>query len=327
MSITVESTTHEETPAETTEPVGGEVKSEVDKSAPELASAKKETTVPGTEDEANEGDTELEANGEEPGAEGDEEDEEDEEVADEVKPKPKRKGGFQRKIDRLHSRLSDKDREIESLRSQLPERKSEPGDEAPVPKVEEAAATPKQDDFEEFEDYLEALVDFKAEAKLKERDAKDEASRSRTIREKSEDTFKQRASDFAEVTEDYDEVIKSCFEQINPPSPTVDSLLIASENGPALIYELAKDPEYFEKLNGMTPLAAAMELGRFESKLNPTEPKPVEEKVRKTKAPKPVTPVGSKGSHSHKSSYDAEGMSQKEYEATRDKEEQRRRRA
>ena len=73
-------------------------------------------------------------------------------------------------------------------------------------------------------------------------------------------------------------------------APHVVDTLLDSESGPELAYHLAKRPETVKRINALSPLSAARELGRIEATLsNPAAPqiKPA------SKAPAPITPVRS----------------------------------
>jgi hypothetical protein len=99
-------------------------------------------------------------------------------------------------------------------------------------------------------------------------------------------------------------------------SVAVQELLVQSENGPELMYELAKNREAFERINKLTPLAAARELGKFEAqfkKANSNE-KP-EKKI--TKAPPPIAPVGKRATAVKKDIYDKD-LSFADYERIRE---------
>jgi hypothetical protein len=95
----------------------------------------------------------------------------------------------------------------------------------------------------------------------------------------------ERQSEFREATPDYDAVVGKSAVQI---APHVVDTLLDSESGPELAYHLAKRPETVKRINALSPLSAARELGRIEATLsNPAAPqiKPA------SKAPAPITPV------------------------------------
>lgn len=307
MTIQVTSTT------DPTETAKAEVQKEQVQSAPEAkAPEQKESTESGTEEtEAKESETNE--------SEEDVSDEETE-AKDSEKDKPKKKGGFQRRIDKLNAAKADAQREAEywkrvALEKQVAGESKKESVESKTPVT--AEGKPNPDHFETHAEYVEALTDWKTEQKLKERDQKLEKSKLETEQEKILKSYTERVESFKKATADFEDVLAEVDDVIT--SPTVTQIIVESENGPALAYELAKNREEFERINKLPPLAAARELGRIESKIaaKATEEKKPEPK-KTTKAPQPITPVGSKGGVVEKSIFD-ESLSQKEYEALRAK--------
>lgn len=251
--------------------------------------------------------------------ETDESDEAEESAKPEDDAKPKKKGGFQKRIEKLNSRVTAAQEErdywkAQALKAAKPE---EAAAQIDPPKAEDEAGKPDPDKFETYSEYVEALADWKLDKR--EAKAKAEADKARRESEqKSQETAHyERVQAFIKEHADYPEVLEGVRELAI--SPTVENLLITSENGPELLYELAKNPEEFKRVNALSPLAAARELGRLESKLQPKSseaPKPEPKKT--TKAPEPIAPVGSKGGTAEKSIYDP-SLSQAEYERLRRK--------
>lgn len=247
--------------------------------------------------------------------ESDGDDDDEEETKEAAKEKPKKKGGFQRRIDKLNKRLADKDSEIEHWkREALKNNATEPESDEKPEAESKANGRPNADDYETHEDYLEALTDWKADQKWKQWEAKQEESKVKAERESKVTTYQERENEFAAKTEDYHEVLEGVADV--EASPAIMQLLVESENGPELAYELAKHREEFERINELNPMAAAREFGKFEARVlsKPTSEKKQEKKI--TKAPEPIKPVGSKSGSAGKDPYkDAENMSQKEFEA------------
>lgn len=236
---------------------------------------------------------------------------------DSDKEKPRKKGGFHRRIDKLNARVAERERELEYWKSVATkgavEPKKEQVDSKPLASVE---GKPNPEKFDTHAEYVEALTEWKVEQKQKEREDKLEKSK---LEAEQANVFKahaDRVKSFSEKTKDFDEVLAE-VEDV-PLSPTIQELIVSSENGPALMYELAKNRAEFERICKLSPLAAARELGKIESKLdaNASDEKNPEPK-KLTKAPKPLEPVGtgSKGTI-HKSIFD-QSLSQADYERLR----------
>lgn len=234
-----------------------------------------------------------------------------------AKDKPRKKGGFQRRIDKLNARNSAAQAEIEHWKSMALKGAGESKAETKVeePKQVDTAGKPNPDSFETHAEYVEALTDWKIETRDKA--AKEQAAKVRLETEQSNlmKAHSSRVKDFATKTEDFQDVLESVDDV--PVSPTIRELLITSENGPELMYELAKNRAEYERINKLPPLAAARELGKIESKLSAKE-EPKQETKKITKAPQPINPVGGKGGPAEKS-IDDPNLSQKDYEALRAK--------
>ena len=103
-----------------------------------------------------------------------------------------------------------------------------------------------------------------------------------------------------------------------PVSLAVNNVILDSEHGPEIAYELAKNPKEYERINKLPPLAAARELGKIEARISQAsseKKKPETNKI--TQAPKPMNPLKGGKRAPVKSLYDADRMSQAEYEALR----------
>lgn len=178
---------------------------------------------------------------------------------------------------------------------------------APSAKAD-APSKPTPDQFSDHNEYVEKLAEWKAKeivsASLRERDEQAEQAKQKTERETRASTWAERQAKFAETAPDFDEVLASAEVQV--PAHLLDALL-KSDQGPALAYHLAKNPEVAQNIAGMSKDDALMELGALKASLS----KPALKSV--TKAPAPITPVKSGGGNVP----DVAKMSQTEYEAYR----------
>lgn len=303
MSITITSTTDTD---EAVLAATGDLAIEPVETDNESASA--EETEESTEDsDTSEGTEESEDNESDDESESDDEDDED-------KPKPKKKGGFKRRIDKLNSKLSAKEQELEYWRKQALERKDIDAEREQKQAPLRPDGKPSADDFDSHEEYVEALTDWKLEQKLSEREQKQKETELKTEFQKAVSTYQERVQEFKKSHKDFDRVIESA-EDITL-SLTVQDTLLTSELGPQLAYELSKNVEELERINALPPFQAARELGKLEAKLSDSSLSRKTE-VKVSKAPKPINPVGSKSSGSStKSIYDPD-LSQKEYERLR----------
>lgn len=315
MTITVTSTsmpdpsTAEQAPAALAKGTVGEE----DKSA---TADKADPKAPAKSDPATEEDKE----------ENDKTDETDEDDAEEAaksgdEGKPKKKGGFQKRIEKLNARATAAQEERDYWKAQaLKGAKADPAaDQNDQPKAAAPAGEPDPDKFETHAEYVKAVVKWDREQADKAKSEDDAKANLAAEQKKQETAHRERVKAFVQEHADYDEVLENLRELNIAPSPTLDHLLLTSENGPKLIYELAKNPDEFKRISALGPIAAAREFGRLEAKLTPASSEAEKQKPKlKTDAPAPIAPVGSKGVSVEKSIYDA-NLSQAEYERLRAK--------
>lgn len=258
-------------------------------------------------------------------SEGDSEELKDENK-DDGKDKPKKKSGFQRRIDKLNSRLTAREQEIEYWKQEAMKRAtdSKAAPQVETKQAEADAGKPKPDDFDTHGAYVEALTDWKTEQKLKERDQKLERSKLETEQAKLVQTYAERMQAFAKKVEDFQEVIDE-VEDI-PLSPVVRDIILSSENGPELAYEMAKNRDEYARICKLGPIAAAREVGKIESRIAAKSSEATKEIKKVTKAPKPLAPVNA-GSATVKKSLSDPNLSQREYEQLRLEQMKKRRQA
>jgi hypothetical protein len=171
------------------------------------------------------------------------------------------------------------------------EREAQHWREAAERKPAESAGKPSPDKFGSYDEYVEALADWKADQRVaesfKRRDAeRSQAAEARAAEAKAQ-AWHERQSNFREATPDYDAVVGKSSVHV---APHVVDTLLDSDSGPELAYHLAKHPETVRRINELSPLAAAREIGRIEASLS-TPAAPREKPA--SKAPAPITPARS----------------------------------
>lgn len=222
---------------------------------------------------------ELQQSEQQEAAEKPEEGDEGDDQGGEEKPQEKPKRSARERINELTKRAHEAEREAQRWR------------EAAERKTADPSEKPNPDKFGSYDEYVEALADWKADQRVaesfKRRDAeRSQAAEARAAEAKAQ-AWAERQSEFREATPDYDAVVGKSAVQI---APHVVDTLLDSESGPELAYHLAKRPETVKRINALSPLSAARELGRIEATLSsPAAPqiKPA------SKAPAPITPVRS----------------------------------
>lgn len=253
--------------------------------------------------------------------EGSEESEEDQAdpadpATEENRDKGKKKGGFQRKLDKVTKARREAERERDYWRDQFmlknPQKTETAGD--PNPKPIETKADPSRpiapdpDKFDTHAEYLKAhneYVDKLTDWKYDQRTAADKkVARENAVKTEYEGLKQkhfERVGEFRKSHADWAETLESIGDV--RMSPTVEHAILDSDNSAELLYAFAKDPEEFKRICSLTPEKATRAIGRFESKIDsapstatPKNPLVTSEK-KVTTAPKPISTINSKAGH------------------------------
>jgi hypothetical protein len=190
--------------------------------------------------------------------------------------------------------------------------KVKPAD-APKPPAKEAPA-PEPLDFDKFQAewiaknpdgtwpqlnaaWSEKLADHKLASYKAElaKEAKDNAEKQRV--ENFQKTWNERSAKAAAKYADFKEVALDPAMPI-VPGGIVDAFIGETEVGPELLYHFGKNPAELEKLQGMNPIHAALELAKLVGKFTEPEAKAAPATPAKptiTSAPKPAPKVGGRG--------------------------------
>jgi len=163
---------------------------------------------------------------------------------------------------------------------------------APAPNSPEK---PTAEKFATYDEYVEALTDWKAAEKVtKALEARDQSAaqeRQQQAEHKQAQTFAERANEFAKTTPDFAEVM-SMADSV-PASPAMQQAILKSPQGPQLAYHLAKNPAEAARIAQLEPADAAFELGTLAATLRgasaPAAPAPKPPAV--SKAPAPLSAV------------------------------------
>ncbi len=305
MSIKVESTT--EVVKESAAPVVEAKATEVD------SASAAETTVEAKADETTEESEPLETD-----SDDDETDDERDKPSKDILTKNAKK-----RIDKLTKKAAAERLEKEHWRNEVFRlQQSKTQESKPEETRAQASAptkvdgTPEPEQFENHSDYVRAIAKWEYK---QEREAEKANEREASIKKEMHEkrlNFAEQAKKVAETESDYDDVMDGIDGVMIPAS--VQSILLESDLGARLAYELARDPKEFARVCSLAPLAAAREIGKVEARLSKDSDTKVETKETKTtKAPKPISPLGSKSTGSVKKSIHDPNLSQSEYEKLR----------
>lgn len=266
-----------------------------------------------TEGEVVEGTVEPEEIKDDEDAEENEEDSEPEvlEAKEGEQVKPKKKGGFQKRIDKLNGKLSATEQEKEYWRQEALRAQQKAQTQETTPVKVEANNRPKQSDYATHDEYIDALTDWKVDNKLS---AEREKQKVDAVKNEVQAKFNQhydRVDAFKKTHDDFEELVGTTV--VYPPA--IQEAILLSDIGPDIMYELGKNPTEYARIKSLSPVLAAKEIGKIEVRLAKPAPKTT---VKKPKTSTPVTPVRTRGAVNAKSIYDADKLSQRDYDRMRD---------
>jgi len=162
--------------------------------------------------------------------------------------------------------------------------------------VDPIGVEPKADQFDDAFEYAKALAEWSTEKALYERDKQDADRRLDEERSKVLKAWNEKIEKAKVELPDFDEMIASSTVQV---SDAVRDAILESDTGAEILYHLASEEEYAQKLSAMPTAKALKEIGkleaRFERKEAPVEAKP-KAVARQSKAPSPISPIRGTGS-------------------------------
>jgi hypothetical protein len=211
----------------------------------------------------------------------------------ERKPNPKLERRFseitkQREAAREEARLEREQRERLETRVKELEGKVTPQAQAPQDDIGEE---PTPDQFSDMYEYAKALAEYTADKKLAERDQQDLNRKAAAEQEVKFKAWADRVNAAKSNLPDFDDMVQSSDVRVSDP---VRDAIIESEHGPQILYYLAENTEFAQKLAGMSLVSAVREIGKIEAryerdaKATVPDVKPV---VGKSKAPAPISPL------------------------------------
>ena len=187
------------------------------------------------------------------------------------------KAQFEKRLSRKTAATKAQAEKIEALEKQISELSAN---------TVQTDDSPKEDDYNTFEEWQEAVVEYKAEKKVSERllAQKQEEKLKEETRQRQEQAkaFELKEHEFRSTTPDYDdkqgvfnELAADLIRQRGAENPTLSSMsqvILDSDMSPALVYHLGSNPDMAEEIADMTPIRAAKELWKLEMSLGKSEP-------------------------------------------------------
>lgn len=163
------------------------------------------------------------------------------------------------------------------------------------PKSDEIGPEPQPQQFTDLTEYSKAIKEWAAEKTRKEDAQARAAEQQKHERDKVMKEWGDREVETRKSVPDYDEVVNASNIRV---SDQLRDAILESEVGPQLRYHLASNPDVAETLAKMTVGRMLKEVGKIEATLQGKKPEPALKVVPKaeiSKAPEPITPVGTGG--------------------------------
>ncbi|MCI0598710.1 MAG: hypothetical protein L0Y60_04185 [Beijerinckiaceae bacterium] len=140
---------------------------------------------------------------------------------------------------------------------------------------QEIGPAPKEADFSDYLEFQAEKVAWLASKKQVERELKHRATQAQQDEQRGitdlVETFRERADEARKRIPDFDKILESAT--VSPQHPEVIKLILSSEKSPELSVYCSQNPEFVHRLNRLSPLQAALEIGRIENRLSSGPPK------------------------------------------------------
>ena len=204
-----------------------------------------------------------------------------------VTDKPKQNPKLEKRFSELTKRAKQAEADKVNLEARLQELESRqtPATQQVDPVIEKPQASQFNDAFE----YAEALAEWSAEKALEQRDIQEQQ---RKVDEQRNEVIKSWSAKLEAAKADlpdFDDMVASSNVQVRDE---VRDAILESDVGPQILYHLASDDDYANKLAAMPTNKALKELGKLEVQFERKEA-PIEksEPVARSKAPAPIKPI------------------------------------
>ena len=223
----------------------------------------------------------------EPAVEAQAESEPEAEDEAQVTDKPKQNPKLEKRFSELTKRAKQAEADKASLEARLKEIESR---QAPAPQqADPVIEKPQASQFNDAFEYAEALAEWSAEKALEQRDIQEQQ---RKVDEQRNEVIKSWSAKLEAAKADipdFDDMVASSNVQVRDE---VRDAILESDVGPQILYHLASDDDYANKLAAMPTNKALKELGKLEVQFERKEA-PVEksETVARSKAPAPIKPL------------------------------------
>lgn len=210
---------------------------------------------------------------------------------------PKKDRGVQRRIDELVSQR-------EYYRGLAEGR--QPGAKPETEEIPGLPPEPKEDDFEDYGQYLKAIARHGVQVELVKQDAKRQQDSQQQSRQQLIEAYDQWTDDGEEKFEGFTEIAAHVGAKI---TPHMGDAIRDSEFSHELVQFFSEHPKEMSRIAALSPTAAVREIIKLEGRVSQPS------QITDTKAPKPTLPVGGKETPGGK----IEDMAYKDYKVARER--------
>jgi hypothetical protein len=155
-----------------------------------------------------------------------------------------------------------------------------------VPQVQNIDEEPQPGQFQDAFEYAKALAQFSTEKALKERDQQEANKKLNEERQKTIQSWSAKLEKMKAEMPDYDDIVSTANVTV---SDDIRDSILESDVGPRILYHLAEDLEFAQKIAAMPTRKALVEIGKLEKLYERNEAK--QETVVKSRAPAPIKPL------------------------------------
>jgi hypothetical protein len=155
-----------------------------------------------------------------------------------------------------------------------------------VPQVQNIDEEPQPGQFQDAFEYAKALAQFSTERALKERDQQEANKKLNEERQKTIQSWSAKLEKMKAEMPDYDDIVSTANVTV---SDDIRDSILESDVGPRILYHLAEDLEFAQKIAAMPTRKALVEIGKLEKLYERNEAK--QETVVKSRAPAPIKPL------------------------------------
>lgn len=171
-----------------------------------------------------------------------------------VEQTPKKPTGFQKRVQKLHEKAALAEQEAQYWRQLALQSNREA--------TSQPSSPLKLENFNTVEEFIEARETQLRQQLLAE---VQETVKATTASTKLATEYELKVREARTSLPDWEEVMQAAHDE--PTTPETVQFCLDSDIGPRIAYHLAKNPEFHERLNSMSPVRRIAELGKLEDRL------------------------------------------------------------